>query len=114
MNTTTKVRRTAAGSTPGYLSLSAPAPAGATHLVLAQTQLPPALDAGVVWVAINPYTTDCEVVQVTGFVPTTQWTTVSPALTRSHPAGSLVVVLDDPRLTPQLFGAIANGRADSR
>jgi hypothetical protein len=110
VNTTTKVARTASGSVPGYLSLFERAPAGATHLVLGHPQLPPALDSGVVWVAINPYTTNCEVVQVTGFIPTKKWTKVSPALTKSHPAGSMVVVLDDLRFTPQLFGAVANGK----
>lgn len=65
---------------------------------------------GRTWIALDAFTTNCEVVAVTSVSGST--ITFSPATTKSHNSGAAVAVLEQLVLAPQLFGAQANGLAD--
>jgi hypothetical protein len=63
--------------------------------------------AGRSWLAIDAYGVDCEIVKIVGV--TDGGVDVSPAIRRAHHINARVVVLERPEVTPQLFGATADG-----
>ena len=100
------------GSCPtNMLSLGTQLDAKSSSLTLSPSGLPasgfPPLLAGRVKVAIEPYSSNCEVFQVTAASAYT--VNLAPSAARTHPAGASFAIIENGRITPQLFGAIANG-----
>lgn len=88
-------------------SLTSNVSAGATSLPI--TQALTTTLAGRIWVAIDPYTTNCDVVKVTGI---SGQTLTTEATQYSHSNGAWVAPLETAEATVQMFGAKGNGTYD--
>jgi hypothetical protein len=98
--------------TPFQYRLLTPATAGSNQIALASPLTPePALHSGRLFLAIDAYTGNCEVQAVSGFI-TTSVIALHSHLAKPHLAGTTVLVLSDPCLTPQMFGAGGTGNSD--
>jgi hypothetical protein len=93
---------TGTGLTFGPFVMEGPQPAPTTRIVLSVGSTPPLQLAGRTWVAIEPYSANCEVCAVTGI--NRNEIDVWPPTAIDHPSGALVVFLEEGVVTPQLFG----------
>jgi hypothetical protein len=84
--------------------LVAQAVVGASYVIV--NAVPKGVVANMGWVAIDPYTVECEVRKVTGIAGNVL--TLAP-LSYAHAASDRVIWLDDAVATVELFGAIADG-----
>lgn len=88
----------------GTNSLAVQASVGAASISLV-TAMPPVMVR--TWIAIEPFSSNCELVKIVAISGST--ISFAPALTRVHPTGSRVAIVEDGCATPQLFGALADG-----
>jgi hypothetical protein len=103
----------------GTLTLAAVVSANANQCLLSQTLSKAQLAAlgGRVWVALEPYSSNCEVVAVTGASLSSSGSRtvlggLTPTIARQHLRGAPVAILESGVVTPQLFG-FAAGMADA-
>jgi hypothetical protein len=92
----------------GVVGLDAPARAGDVSVVVTPA-LPPEL-TGRVWLALGAHTASCEVVQATAIAGAV--VSLERPLKHEYAVATRTVLLEDTLVTPQLFGAVADGRTD--
>lgn len=93
---------------PGAARVGANVSAAATSMTLRTAPNTVGTNKG--WLIIDPYTTECEVRKIASVSGTT--VNFHEALAYGHSADDPVMVVDIPRLTPELFGAVGDGATD--
>lgn len=95
------------------LTLASAISAGASSATVNEALVGLIAAGGQKYIAINPYTTSCDVVAVSHATGSSlTFNTATSAVRNTHAVGSQILVMEDNEVTPQMFGAVADGITD--